>query len=95
MNTMFRAKNSPGNNGEVTVQKVDKIDFVYNLVPNPRPTTTTGGGAAADAAATVIPAAGRKQRPAASRLPPGGAFTKEFINDYIAQKKRQFIQGDD
>ncbi|KAL5202298.1 hypothetical protein ABZP36_013250 [Zizania latifolia] len=85
MNTMFRAKNSPGN-VEVSVQKVDKIDFVYNLVPNPRP--TTGG---ADAA--VIPA-GRKQRPAA-RLPPGGALTKEFINDYIAQKKRQFLQGDD
>ncbi|KAF0923197.1 hypothetical protein E2562_003408 [Oryza meyeriana var. granulata] len=89
--------NSSGN-GEVDVQKVEKIAPIapfHNLVTKPsvyganrRATTvTTKPAPTADVAAF----AGRNNRqPAAASWLNGGAITKEYINKYIEDKKRQF-----
>uniref|UniRef100_A0A0D9WCM0 Uncharacterized protein n=1 Tax=Leersia perrieri TaxID=77586 RepID=A0A0D9WCM0_9ORYZ len=99
---MSRARNSSGN-GEVSVQKVEKIDLVHNLVTKPsvyggagRRAKTVTSRPATTADVTVF--AGRKinkQQPAASSWLHGGAVTKEYISKYIEDKKRQFNQGDE
>uniref|UniRef100_A0A0E0KYB8 Uncharacterized protein n=1 Tax=Oryza punctata TaxID=4537 RepID=A0A0E0KYB8_ORYPU len=97
---MARAKNSSGN-GEVDVQKVEKIAPVYNLVTKPsvyganRRTKTVTARPGTTAVAAGFAGSNNNRQPAAASWLHGGAVTKEFINKYIEDKKRQFNQGDE
>uniref|UniRef100_J3M3V7 Uncharacterized protein n=1 Tax=Oryza brachyantha TaxID=4533 RepID=J3M3V7_ORYBR len=101
---MARPKNSSGN-GEVDVQKVDKIAPVYNLVTKPsmyaasrRAATVTAKPkppATPHAAPAPPPPSSPTPAPASWLQPHGGAVTKEYISKYIEDKKRQFNQGDE
>uniref|UniRef100_A0A0A8YNT5 Uncharacterized protein n=1 Tax=Arundo donax TaxID=35708 RepID=A0A0A8YNT5_ARUDO len=81
---MFRAKKPMVAEGEVRVQKVEKIERVYNLVTRPTQQVTVMVKPAADVALS-----GRKKVP---RGPVNGMVSAKDIDDYIARKKQQFVQ---
>ncbi|RLN31112.1 hypothetical protein C2845_PM05G12070 [Panicum miliaceum] len=85
---MFRNKNRFLADGEVSVQKVDKIEPVYNLVMR-RPSVYTNPTAVAKPPADVA-VSGRKM----FRGPLKGVPSKKDIDDYIAMKKKQFVEPD-
>ncbi|KAI5022363.1 hypothetical protein ZWY2020_059093 [Hordeum vulgare] len=86
---MTRAMAATAGNGDVWVEKVDKIRYVYKPVtrpsvsPNPRPATVTKL-----AAANV--AISRKN---SGTTLVSGVASPEDIDDYIARKKREFALG--
>ncbi|WVZ96220.1 hypothetical protein U9M48_041887 [Paspalum notatum var. saurae] len=81
--TMSRTKNPLVAEGAVSVQKVEKIEPVYNLVsrpsvyPNPRSMMMVAPKPPAGVSAVVF-----------QRMP-----SKEEIDDYIRTKKQQFAFG--
>ncbi|OEL31659.1 hypothetical protein BAE44_0007323 [Dichanthelium oligosanthes] len=84
---MTRTKNPFVADGEVRVQKVEKIEPVYNLVRRPsvypNPTTMT----VVAKPAPDVAVSGRKMF--RGRVP-----SKKDIDDYIAMKKQQFVEPD-
>lgn len=83
---MARAMTATAGNGDVWVEKVDKIRYVYKPVisPNPRPATVTKKLAAANVAIS--------RKNSGTTLVRGVASPKD-IDDYIARKKREFALG--
>ena len=77
-------------NGEVRVEKVDKIRYVYNAVArpsvyaNPWPATVTKKLAAANVAISRNNSGTTLVR---------GVASPEDIDEYIAKKKREFVLG--
>lgn len=78
-------------NGEVSVEKVDRIGYVYNAVTrpsvygNPRPATVTKKLAAANVAIS--------RKNSGTTLIRGGVASPEDIEEYIAKKKWEFLHG--
>jgi hypothetical protein len=85
---MFRNMNPFVADGEVSVQKVEKIEPVYNLVR--RPSVYTNSTAAVTVVADVAAVSGRKMFMGALK----GVPSKKDIDDYIAMKKKQFAEPD-
>ncbi|XP_044956137.1 uncharacterized protein LOC123407133 [Hordeum vulgare subsp. vulgare] len=87
---MTRAMAATAGNGDVWVEKVDKIRYVYKPVtrpsvsPNPRPATVTKKLAAANVAIS---------RKNSGTTLVRGVASPEDIDDYIARKKREFALG--
>jgi len=87
---MFRNKNRFLADGEVSVQKVDKIEPVYNLVrrpsvfTNPTPVTVVAKPPA------DVAVSGQKMLRGSLK----GVPSKKDIDDYIAMKKKQFVEPD-
>nr|CAB3463878.1 unnamed protein product [Digitaria exilis] len=86
--TMFRTKKPFVADGEVSIQKVEKIEPVYNLVRRPsvytNPTTVT---VVAKPHADVAVSSQKMFRGQIKGVP-----SKKDIDDYIARKKQQFIE---
>ncbi|XP_039836552.1 uncharacterized protein LOC120697399 [Panicum virgatum] len=89
--TMFRNKNRFLADGEVSVQKVDKIEPVYNLVRRPAVYTNP---TAVTVVAKLLPADVAVSDQKMFRGPLKGVPSKKDIDDYIAMKKKQFVEPD-
>ncbi|CAL4895758.1 unnamed protein product [Urochloa decumbens] len=88
---MFRNKNPFVADGEVSVQKVEKIDPVYNLVRRPSVyTNPTAVTVVAKPPADFAVSGRRKMSMGALQ----GVPSKKDIDDYIAMKKKQFVEPD-
>ncbi|CAN6340570.1 unnamed protein product [Urochloa humidicola] len=87
---MSRNKNPFVADGEVSVQKVEKIEPVYNLFRRPSVYTNP-------MAVTVVakpPDEFAVSGPKMSRRVLQGVPSKKDIDDYIAMKKKQFVEPD-
>jgi hypothetical protein len=79
-----------GNNGEVRVEKVDKIRYVYNAVSRPSVYANRGPATVTKKLAAANVAISRKN--SGTTLVRGVASPQD-IDEYIAKKKREFVLG--
>ncbi|CAN6326650.1 unnamed protein product [Urochloa humidicola] len=87
---MFRNKNPFVADGEVSVQKVEKIEPVYNLVRRPSVYANPTAVTVVAKPPSEFAVSGRKM----SRGMLQGVPSKKDIDDYIAMKKKQFVLPD-
>ncbi|CAL4910399.1 unnamed protein product [Urochloa decumbens] len=87
---MFRNKNPFVADGEVSVHKVEKIEPVYNLVRRPSVYTNLTAVTVVAKPPADFAVSGRKMSIGVLQ----GVLSKKDIDDYIAMKKKQFVEPD-
>ncbi|CAM0958299.1 unnamed protein product [Alopecurus aequalis] len=87
---MARAMAAMASNGEVRVEKVDKIRYVYNAVTRPSVYANRGPATVTKKLAAANVAISRKN---SGTTLVRGVASPEDIDEYIAKKKREFVLG--
>lgn len=87
---MARAMAAVAGNGEVRVEKVDQIRYVYNAVTRPSVYANRGPETVTKKLAAANVAISRKN---SGTTLVRGVASPEDIDEYIAKKKREFVQG--
>nr|TKW24557.1 hypothetical protein SEVIR_3G058200v2 [Setaria viridis] len=87
---MFRNMNPFVADGEVSVQKVEKIEPVYNLVRRPSVYTNPTAVTVVAKPHADVAVSGQKML----RGPLKAVLSRKEIDDYITMKKKQFAEPD-